>query len=196
MAKVFSLTGSSFFKRIYTWFDVVFYSLNTIASYKAMSGDGLETLKSQRILQSFCIIFFLAKNFYFMKLVDEIAPLIDIIIQVFFDIKWFLFVFMGFLVSFCIAFFLLGSNQLQFDNITEEEHDKIPYATIHESLLFMWDVCLGGGGSDSFEFGDASQKKYLKTLFISAQFILLIHLLNMLIAIMGNTFGNRNEVAE
>jgi hypothetical protein len=32
MAKVFHLTGSSFFKRVYTWFDIVFYSFNTIAS--------------------------------------------------------------------------------------------------------------------------------------------------------------------
>ena len=56
-----------------------------------------------------------------MKLVDEIAPLIDIIIQVFFDIKWFLFVFMAFLLSFSVAFYLLGNNQRQFDNLTDEE---------------------------------------------------------------------------
>jgi hypothetical protein len=59
----------------------------------------------------------------------------------------------------------------------------------------MWDTCLGGGGSDSFNLGDATQKNYLFSLNIAAQFILLIHLLNMLIAIMGDTFGNRNEVA-
>jgi hypothetical protein len=60
----------------------------------------------------------------------------------------------------------------------------------------MWDTCLGGGGSDSFELGDGSQSKYLYSLNIAAQFILLIHLLNMLIAIMGDTFGQRNEVAQ
>ena len=80
MAKVFTLTGSSFFSRIYTWFDIFFYTLNTIASFKALTGEGLETIEQQRKLQSFGILLFLAKNFYFMKLVDEIAPLIDIII--------------------------------------------------------------------------------------------------------------------
>ena len=121
MAKVFALTGSSFFKRIYTWFDIFFYTFNTIASMMALRGEGLETIEQQRILQSFGTLFFLAKTFYFMKLVDEIAPLIDIIIQVFFDIKWFLFVFMAFLLSFSVAFYLLGNNQRQFDNLTDEE---------------------------------------------------------------------------
>jgi hypothetical protein len=32
MAKVWSLTGSSFFQRVYTWFDIIFYSFNIIAS--------------------------------------------------------------------------------------------------------------------------------------------------------------------
>jgi hypothetical protein len=67
---------------------------------------------------------------------------------------------------------------------------------LSSSLLYMWNVCLGGGGSDMFAYGDASQKVYLNTLFIAAQFILLIHLLNMLIAIMGNTFAIRNEITE
>ena len=60
----------------------------------------------------------------------------------------------------------------------------------------MWDVCLGGGDTESFELGDAKQYNYLTGLYIAAQFTMLIHLLNMLIAIMGDTFGKRNEVAE
>jgi hypothetical protein len=50
MAKVFTLTGSSFFKRIYTWFDIMFYLLNTIASFMALTGEGLQTIEKQRKL--------------------------------------------------------------------------------------------------------------------------------------------------
>lgn len=60
----------------------------------------------------------------------------------------------------------------------------------------MWDVSIGGGDSSGFGLGNATQKTYLDIISIAAQFLLLIHLLNMLIAIMGDTFGRRNEVAE
>ena len=53
-----------------------------------------------------------------MKLVDEIAPLIDIIIRIFIDIKWFMFIFFCFVVCFGFAFFLLGQNQEEYDNLT------------------------------------------------------------------------------
>ena len=56
----------------------------------------------------------------------------------------------------------------------------------------MWDVSIGGGDSSGFGLGNATQKTYLDIISICAQFLLLIHLLNMLIAIMGDTFGRRN----
>ena len=103
-----------------------------------------------------------------MKLVDEIAPLIDIIIRIFIDIKWFMFIFFCFVVCFGFAFFLLGQNQEEYDNLTQEEKDNLPYATLNGSMLFMWTVCLGGGDSANFELGDASQYTYLQGLYISA----------------------------
>ena len=195
MAKIFSFTGKSFFYRVYTWFDIVFYTLNTIASQLSLT-DGVDSQENIRKLQAVGILLFLAKNFYFMKLVDEIAPLIDIIIRIFIDIKWFSFIFFCFIVCFGFAFFLIGQNQIEYDNLTSSEKEGIPYRSIQTSLLFMWEVSLGGGDSAVFEYGDASQETYLRGLYISAQFTMLIHLLNMLIAIMGETFGSRNEVAE
>ena len=60
----------------------------------------------------------------------------------------------------------------------------------------MWELTVKGGDTASFTYGNSSQSTYLIILNIAAQFILLIHLLNMLIAIMGDTFGKRNDVAE
>jgi hypothetical protein len=42
--------------------------------------------------------------------------------------------------------------------------------------------------------GDGSDEAFLWIFFIVASFFLLIHLLNMLIAIMGETFAKTNEI--
>jgi hypothetical protein len=107
MFKVLTLMGKKFLFRVYTWFDIIFYVLNTIANQYVLK-DGEESIKIQRVLQSFAILFFLAKTFYYMKLIDQIAPLVDIIIRVFVEIKWFVFVFFISIGSFGISFFLLG----------------------------------------------------------------------------------------
>jgi hypothetical protein len=85
---------------------------------------------------------------------------------------------------------------LEFDDLDDEEKDSIYYTSLSSSFIYMWDTCLGEIMTDTFDLGLGSQKPYLFLLNIFAQFILLIHMLNMLIAIMGNTFSQRNEVAD
>jgi hypothetical protein len=75
----------------------------------------MESVKIQRVLSSFAILCFLAKTFYYLKLVDQIAPIIDIIIRIVFDIKWFMFVFVLSIAAFSTSFFLLGRNQVDYD---------------------------------------------------------------------------------
>ena len=81
-----------------------------------------------------------------------------------------------------------------FDNLGEE--DEVEYGTLGGALFYMWLMCLGAAESDSFEVGDASQNKYLVPLYIFSGFCIVIHMLNMLIAIMGETFGRVREVAD
>lgn len=47
-----------------------------------------------------------------------------------------------------------------------------------------------------FAIGEGSQSGVLHALFLFSSLMLVIHLLNMLIAIMGNTFAERSSVAE
>ena len=57
-------------------------------------------------------------------------------------------------------------------------------------------MILGDFSTSNFQFGASGQEVILYTLFIVSSFTMTIHLLNMLIAIMGNTFNKRVEVAE
>lgn len=83
-----------------------------------------------------------------------------------------------------------------FDKVTEEERADdnkwpIDYITIKGSLWHVLNMCFGNTNWDFYELGEASQSTLLYTLHIVTGFIIMIHLLNMLIAIMGNTFSER-----
>lgn len=52
----------------------------------------------------------------------------------------------------------------------------------------------GGASNEAFTLGEGKQAKYLEGLHFVANFLIVLHLLNMLIAIMGSTYGNREAV--
>jgi len=46
---------------------------------------------------------------------------------------------------------------MEYDGLTYDEKEKLPYRTLNGSILFMWNVCLGGGDTGHFDDGEASQ---------------------------------------
>lgn len=55
-------------------------------------------------------------------------------------------------------------------------------------------MILGNTDTEGFSAGNGSQYSILLILFVLACFTIILHFLNMLIAIMGNTFAERSEV--
>ena len=109
MCIIFNHMGAKFFKRFYTWIDICFYSLNTMISIIAIGlEDSEENKKMERILACFAVFLFLNKSFYYMKLVDSIAPFIDIIIRIVVDIWAFMIVFFTAMIALSCSFFLLA----------------------------------------------------------------------------------------
>ena len=72
--------------------------------------------------------------------------------------------------------------------------EKIPYNTLGDSYLYIWELTRGNTNSAPYTYGDASQRTMLMILYLLGVFIFALHLMNMLIAIMGNTFAMRTEV--
>ena len=141
------------------------------------------------------VFLFSIRIFYFMALIDEISPLVDIIFKIFSDIKYFMLVFILSVIVFAFSFFLLGQNQLDFDELVPEDKAKIAYGTLLGSLRFIFEMTLGAFDTSLFFMGSNKTGWVLYILFLMAVFTQMIHLLNMLIAIMGNTFGERTEVS-
>ena len=150
----------------------------------------------------FGYIIIYSKSVYFLSLIDNVAPLIDIIFKIALDIKWFVIVFAIWTYTFAAAFHRLGQNQLEFDNLSGEVDDdgnqyELPYKSAGESALYMWKLILGETDHDPFGIGKGDYVEVhsylLFFIFILACFVLLITLLNMLIGIMGNSFSERSQ---
>ena len=109
MVFVYKVMGNQFLKRTYTIVDIGFYTLNTFTNLLIVA-PGTDNVKLQRVFCAFAVLLFLTKTFYYLKLVDEISPIIDIIIKIVIDIRWFMFIFMLSICAFSTSFFLLGQN--------------------------------------------------------------------------------------
>ena len=125
MVIIFKNMGLKFFSRIYTWIDIAFYSINTCISIIVLFLESNDTnQKMERILSCFAVFLFLNKSFYYLKLIDSVAPFVDIIIQIMIDIEYFMMVFFIAMAALATSFYLLGRNQLDFDLKDEIRSDS------------------------------------------------------------------------
>ena len=57
-------------------------------------------------------------------------------------------------------------------------------------------MIFGGSDNSTFNYGEGHQGKILEGIFFTANFLINLHMLNMLIAIMGGTYGTREAVGK
>lgn len=132
-----------------------------------------------------------------MKLNDSMAPLISIIYQIFYDIRYFLLTLGVSVGGFSTAYYLIGKNQTQFD-IAGTKDERPPYDTIAGSLEFVYLQMIGelSIDNDYFALGAKSQVYILWAIFLFSTFVLILHLMNMLIGIMTATFAENSVIAD
>ena len=124
------------------------------------------------------------KSLYFLALIPQISPLIDIIFVILRDMKYFLVIFVIAEIAFMNAFYLIGRNQM---DLSKED---ISYGTWLGSASHVYQSSMGEFSTD--EYFDNPMTGYVLVLFLALSFFMCIHLLNMLIAIMGESFSNNH----
>ena len=77
-------------------------------------------MAGERIIMVFGQIFLFLKVTYFMSLFDKVAPLIDMIAKIFFDIKYFMIILLFYIVCFSQCFCYIARNQIDFDDLTDD----------------------------------------------------------------------------
>ena len=61
-----------------------------------------------RTLEGFGVLLIFVKSLYYLKLIDDIAPIVDIILRILGDIKYFMVIFIDIVFAFSISLYLLG----------------------------------------------------------------------------------------
>lgn len=113
----------------------------------------------ERYISVLCQLCLYMKFTYFVSLVDKIAPFIDIISQIFYDIRHFGMVLMVIIFALAQCFKIIGQSQLDFDEISELEFKTIGilYETTPSSFEYVASIIYGGCSTKPFYLGKASQ---------------------------------------
>ena len=94
------------YRRGWAWIDLFIFMLTFIIW--GLSFATGEVVVLQRILEALLLVFITLKSLYFLRLIGEIAPLIDIIFVIVNDIKYFMLIYMIGLLCFIMAFYIIG----------------------------------------------------------------------------------------
>ena len=129
----------------------------------------------------------------FMTLIDQVAPLIQIMFKIISEIKVFSLIFFVLLFAYGNSFYFIGRNQIEFDGI-----EAYNYPEYSEHLLWslnhVLNIALGEFNYPDYSAGEnPTQQGILWVLYLSAILMLTLNLLNMLIAIMMDIFQKNHE---
>ena len=61
-----------------------------------------------RVFESALAIIIIFKLLYFMRIIDYVSPLVNIILLIFNEIAWFMLILIVFMVGFSTSFFMVG----------------------------------------------------------------------------------------
>lgn len=102
----------------------------------------------------------------------------------------FVFIFVLFILGFANGFYVLAKNQHASNAAID-----IPYLTYGQSIIYVYMTSIGEFGTDTYS-SSSGDSGLLWAFFVLTTFLLSIVLLNMLIAMMGQSYETVAQVAE
>mmetsp|Transcript_20406 Transcript_20406/g.20128 ORF Transcript_20406/g.20128 Transcript_20406/m.20128 type:complete len:318 (+) Transcript_20406:1341-2294(+) len=136
-------------------------------------------------ISAMAVLILYFKLFYFLRIFSSTAYLVRMIIEILKDMKFFVTVLMLATIAFGNAFYILGRNSPDGENLAGDN--------FIDALIFSYKMGLGDFLTDDFGTRD---EEILWIFFLVNTLIVLIVLLNLIIAIMGDTFDRVQETQE
>lgn len=140
---------------------------------------------TERAINSISVFFIWLKSLYFLRMFRSSSKFISMIVAVVADMRIFLAVFLICLVTFSQSMLIISNNQ-------ESEEDKF-IGNFFESMLFTYRLSLGDWDTSALGRTDYV---IIITLFILGSFFLCIVMLNLLIAIISDTYAAVESTAQ
>jgi hypothetical protein len=101
--------GKTFFKQVWAYIDILYFIINSIISIGLIFPGSIE-IHTLRVFMSVLSITIFSRLIHYMQLIDEIAPLVNIIILIFYEIGWFMVIFCVCIFAFANSFYLISQN--------------------------------------------------------------------------------------
>ena len=133
---------------------------------------------------SVLILYF--KLFYFLRIFSSTAYLARMIIEIVKDMKFFVSVLMIATMAFANAFYILGRN-------SSDDAGNLAGSKITDAFIFAYRMGIGDFQTGGFWTRD---EEILWIIFLFNTILVLVVLLNLVIAIMGDTFDRVQETQE
>jgi hypothetical protein len=197
--------GLGYFNDIWNYMDTLLMLLNALQLFLLMACGATNTLivdaATIRNVASLCCFLMWVKMFYWMRLFKNTAHFITLIFRTIYDIRIFALMLLIILAAFANFFFIINNNTPSNPNhVKKEKEEDFHYVNDYvgqpffNSLISMYLLGLGEFDLDGYSKGP--DVYFAWGFFILGTFLVLVVFMNMLIAIMGDTFSRVQERAE
>jgi len=139
-------------------------------------------------LASVAIIFLYMKLFYWLRIFENLAYYVRMVSETIYDIAYFIILFVLCVFSFAHAVFVLNRNA-----VAEDQELYGPSFGFRPTDAIVNQYLLGLGEFNTDNFENSPNRVLIWIYFILATFLTNLTFLNMLIAIMGDTYARVNE---
>ena len=184
--------GMGYIKDVFNWLDISSFGLNIYLAFLTATDfrEKDDIQYDRRGLAALAVVLMWFKAFYWMRLFTGTSFYVRLIRETLYDIRFFALLFICILATFGNALYVMSQGR---------PDDEMLYADIFgwrvlSTLLNQYMLSLGEFDTEAYQ--SDGEDIVVWTIFIATTFITQITFLNMLIAVMGDTFDRVSEVKE